>query len=595
MTFQVYYRKWRPQRFLELVGQEHVSTTLRQAVKQGRVAHSYLFCGPRGTGKTSTARVLAKTVNCRGPMEGDPCNACPPCQAISEGRFMDLIELDAASNRGIDEIRNIRDKVNLSPVEGGRKVYIIDEAHMLTEHASNAFLKTLEEPPAHAIFILCTTEPHKILPTIISRCQRFDFRRLSSEAIRERLSGICAEERVDVDGEALSALARSAGGSLRDAENLLEQLVVSTDHPIGLAQVSDLLGLGPGRQALEFVQYLLTKNASGALSTINRAAWDGADVRQLHRQAVELVRAVLMIQYNAKEALDLAPDITKELETLAPNTTPALVLKSLKLLGEANTRYHAYPSLPLELATVEVCLEGQKEEELKAPPQQTARVSPPPHQRAATSQPEPVSAGGSQEMPTGAAMSGSQEEHRKIEESIPTSTPTPAHSPAPTPSPVAQAKPPTKVSGEDQAAGAQRQDEVEAPDHSPAALGIGATPSEDWWPTLVKNLSRSKGKLYNIGALLRGCNSQLIDGDALVLSFAHRSNLERLQEELDDPQGRKTVEDAVLNVLGASYQLRLTQAGDERASVGSPSAQSPLVRAAISMGARIVEERDPIS
>ena len=180
MTTQVYYRKWRPGRFAELVGQEHVATTLRQAAKQGRVSHSYLFCGPRGSGKTSTARIVAKAVNCLDLQDGDPCNTCANCGQVNEGRFMDIIELDAASNRGIDEIRDIREKVNFAPVQGARKVYIIDEAHMLTDAASNAFLKTLEEPPPHVIFILCTTESHKILPTIISRCQRFDFRRIPS-------------------------------------------------------------------------------------------------------------------------------------------------------------------------------------------------------------------------------------------------------------------------------------------------------------------------------------------------------------------------------------------------------------------------------
>ena len=183
MTSQVYYRKWRPGCFADLVGQEHVANTLRQAIRQGRVSHSYLFCGPRGTGKTTTARIVAKAVNCLDPQEGDPCNRCAICVSFNEERFMDTIEMDAASNRGIEDIREIRDKVNFAPAEGQRKVYIIDEAHMLTDQASNAFLKTLEEPPAHVIFILCTTEAHRILPTIVSRCQRFDFRRLPSERI----------------------------------------------------------------------------------------------------------------------------------------------------------------------------------------------------------------------------------------------------------------------------------------------------------------------------------------------------------------------------------------------------------------------------
>ncbi|MBI4300451.1 MAG: DNA polymerase III subunit gamma/tau, partial [Chloroflexi bacterium] len=225
MTSQVFYRKWRPSTFAEVVGQEPVTRTLRNALIEERLAHAYLFCGPRGTGKTSTARILAKAVNCLGPtVDREPCNTCSTCQAISEGRALDLIEIDAASNRGIDEIRDLREKVNYAPNEMRYKVYIIDEVHMLTEPAFNALLKTLEEPPRHTIFILATTEVHKIPATILSRCQRFDFRRLPLGAATDRLRHICAEEGIEAEVEALNLIARSATGSLRDAENLLQQL-----------------------------------------------------------------------------------------------------------------------------------------------------------------------------------------------------------------------------------------------------------------------------------------------------------------------------------------------------------------------------------
>ena len=570
MTSQVYYRKWRPRRFRELVGQEHVSSTLCQAVIQGRVAHSYLFCGPRGTGKTSAARVLAKAVNCVGPQDGDPCDACGHCLALNEGRFMDLIELDAASNRGIDEIRSIRDKINLGPVEGGYKVYIIDEAHMLTEHASNAFLKTLEEPPSHAIFILCTTEPHKILPTIISRCQRFDFRRLSSSVIIERLRIICLGEGVEVEEGAFKALAHSAGGSLRDAENLLEQLVVSSGGRIGIQEVHDLLGLGQGEWALEFVQYFLLGNSTAALAAINRASWDGLDLRQIHRQAVELLRGVLMLQCGSRDSLDLPQETIKWLEELAPKVSTARVMRSLKLLGEVNMRYDIPSTLPLELAVVEVCL-GEAADQASGQPTPLLRSSS--AQGRATPRPP---------------------------ESVPVSSTTPRSSPFRERGVGDAGRPATGETAVTQGPPIEgtsppRQPPARGPNDlaPPGQVGLGTDDMlQQQWGALVRTLSRYKGKRFNIGALLRDCKNQHIDGETLVLTFAHRSHLERMQEELDDPQGMRIVAEALLSSLGASYQLRLTLLDDDGPSSVPPVTQSPLVRAALSMGAKIVDERE---
>ena len=386
MTSQVYYRRWRPGSFVELVGQEHVATTLRQSVKLNRVSHSYLFCGPRGSGKTTTARIIAKAVNCLDLQDGDPCNACTICQAINDGRFMDIIELDAASNRGIDEIRDIREKVNFSPGQGSRKVYIIDEAHMLTDAAANAFLKTLEEPPGHVIFVLCTTEAHKILPTIVSRCQRFDFRRIPSELIYRRLTEMVEAEGANVDNEALRLVSRYASGSLRDAQNLLEQLVVSSSDGVGLRQVEDLLGLGHGEGWLDLVRYLLLGNTSASLGLINQAAWDGTDLRQLHRQTQELLRAVLHLQWNSGQSLDLADHVVAQLGELVGQLPPWRIVKALKTWGEVNMRYDAPSTLPLEMAAVEIC-EAQAappadlnppgpSEPVKTQPQATPRPAP---------------------------------------------------------------------------------------------------------------------------------------------------------------------------------------------------------------------------
>ncbi len=569
MPFQVYYRKWRPQRFRDLVSQNHVSTTLRQAIQQDRVAHSYLFCGPRGTGKTSTARVLAKAANCLGPEEGDPCNVCGPCLAVNEGRFMDLIELDAASNRGIDEIRNIRDKVNLAPVEGKRKVYIIDEAHMLTEHASNAFLKTLEEPPGHAIFILCTTEPHKILPTIISRCQRFDFRRLTSSAIVERLRTISVEEGVEADGEALEALAHASGGSLRDAENLLEQVVVSYGQAIGLKEVQELLGLDQGEEALELTRYLLMGNTSAALATINRAAWDSGDLRELHRQTVDMVRGVLMLQCGSKDSVDLPGEVMKELEDLSPKTPAARVMRSLKLLGEVSLKHDASSPLPLELAVVELSLEESAQPVLDqadaARRPQAAR--PAVSERPARQAPPPAAAEPSVTSPP--RMPPVKEAPVR-----PQMTPTASKS----------SPPPTQET--------QQRDGGRSPTPGDGGSIEGTGGLQEQWGMLIKTLSRYKGKRFNIGALLRDCKSQQIEGDTLLLTFAHRSHLERIQEELDDPQGRKTVGDALVKSFGSALGLKLILSEDNGGATTPSATKSPLVRAALSMGARITEERE---
>jgi DNA polymerase-3 subunit gamma/tau len=558
MTSQVYYRKWRPSSFSDLAGQDHIATTLRQAVKQGRVSHSYLFCGPRGTGKTTTARVLAKAVNCLDSQGGDPCNACLICRSINEGRFMDIIELDAASNRGIDEIRDIRDKVNFSPVEGKRKVYIIDEAHMLTDQASNAFLKTLEEPPAHVIFILCTTEVNKILPTIISRCQRYDFRRLPADIIYRRLVEISQGEGATAEPEALRLVARYAAGSLRDAENLLEQLVVSYGDGVGLHQVEELLGLGNSERWLELVKYLLMGNTSASLGIINQAAWEGTDLRQLHRQTLELLRAAMLLEWGSADTLDLPDHVTGELKELVGHLPPWRIVKALKIWGELNMRYDAPSTLPLELAVVEICSD---------------EIAPPP-----AAGPDPVSY-----RPRGQASSSAPANDRPASPPPASAATAERRSPPPErprPAPPNRPSPTTPQAS------------------SPAASLPASAANVDGdlhsrWLATVKALARCKGKKYNLGALLRDCKADTItlEGETLVLCFTHRTNMERMQEEMEDPNGRRMVAEAVGKFFGESYTVKLTLNGDSGDSGPTRSIQqSPLVRTALGMGARILEE-----
>ena len=550
MTSQVYYRKWRPSSFKELAGQEHVSTTLRQSVRLGRMSHSYLFCGPRGCGKTTTARIIAKAANCLDLQDGDPCNACTVCQAINDGRFMDIIELDAASNRGIDEIRDIRDKVNFAPVQGRRKVYIIDEAHMLTDAASNAFLKTLEEPPGHVIFVLCTTEAHRILPTIISRCQRLDFRRIPSETVFGRLSEIADAEGVSVEPAALRMIARYAAGSLRDAENLLEQLVVSCPDGVTSEQVEKLLGLGSDEAALELVKYLLLSNTTASLSAVNQAAWEGSDLRQLHRQTSDLLRAFMHLQWGSEDAVDLPEHVRAQLRELVGQQPSWRIVHALKVWGAVNMRYDAPSTLPLELAVVEICEES-------AAPAPVAEAPPPvPAQRAPAAQ-----------APRPAPPPREPRADR----------PPPRERPAPAP--------------------------ASTPSQSPEPAGAGAGPTagdsnELWvqWNNTVKALSRHKGKKYNLGALLRDCkvNSISLDGQPLVLPFTNKANLERMQEELEDPTSRKRLSDVLGESFGdgCDYQLILANGQQAGGGASNPAQQSSLVRAAQGMGAKIIQVMD---
>ncbi len=578
MTSQVYYRKWRPGCFEDLVGQEHVATTLRQAIRLGRVSHSYLFCGPRGTGKTTTARILAKAVNCLDPQDGDPCNQCSVCQSFNEERFLDTIEMDAASNRGIEDIREVRDKVNFAPVEGRRKVYIIDEAHMLTDQASNAFLKTLEEPPAHVIFILCTTEANRILPTIVSRCQRFDFRRLPSERIYGRLAEITEGEGVAVAADALRLVARYAAGSLRDAENLLEQLVVSYGDGVTLAQVEELLGLGHGDRWLDLVKYLLMGNTTASLEIINQAAWDGVDLRQMHRQTLELLRAAMLLEWSAADALELPEHVSAQLKELSGSLPNWRIVKALRIWGEVNMRYDAPSTLPLELAVVEICNDDV------APPVEAARTEPAarpmtaPQQRRPAANPSPSPA-------TARAGTGD-----RADAAAPSGTGGPTGAPAP----ARAAEGPRTAPVRPQAAG---QGDVPAtgPSSAPAATpGGGGDDVPGMWMATVKALGRATGKRYNLGALLRDCkpNTITLEGDTLLIPFVHRPNMERMQEELEDPNARNLVTEAVTRYFGTPYQFRITLAGEseEGAQANRPNQHSPLVRTALNLGARIVED-----
>ena len=356
MGSEVFYRKWRPQTLSEVLGQEPVTQTLRHAVESGKIAHAYLFYGPRGTGKTSTARILAKAVNCPNQTGGEPCNACDLCRSITEGRALDVIEIDAASNRGIEEIRSLREKANYAPGLARFKVYIIDEVHMLTEAACNALLKTLEEPPPHVIFVLATTEAHKVITTIVSRCQRFNFHRLQQTEIMDKLKLICEKEGIHVESGALELIARAATGSLRDAENILQQMIAYYGNQIELAKVQTELGIGWDSRVRQLARCIVNRDVAAGLKVINNLNSDGVDLRQFNLGLVEYLRGLLLAKSRCEEALDVTSEDLAEMGSLTANVTMNYLLKAVKSFSAVDFRIDNYSALSLELALLDCAL-----------------------------------------------------------------------------------------------------------------------------------------------------------------------------------------------------------------------------------------------
>jgi len=535
MTSQVFYRKWRPQTLTEVVGQEHVTQTLANALKTGRVAHAYLFCGPRGTGKTSTGRILAKAVNCQKKGKGGPCNACAICKAITEGQAMDVVEIDAASNRGIDDIRELRERVNFAPNVAKYKVYIVDEVHMLTEPAANALLKTLEEPPPHVKFVLATTEPHKVPTTILSRCQRFDFKRIPQAAMVSRLTSICEQEGIAIEPAALKLIARSATGSMRDAENLLEQLVAYYGNEIEPHQVQAILGITGDPRAQELAKYIIDRDVSAGLATINSAANDGLDLRQFNRELVEYLRGLLLIKAGADEAIDLTPEAVEEMKTLAARASLDQLSQAVKLFRQVDVDFDGFSPLPLELAFVECALPAEEEAPTFTPQPRAAKKEAP----AVTPQPRAA----------------------KKE--------TPAITPQPQAREEAVAAPPEAV---------EKREEPRAipmPELSPEIEQL-----RNRWREVVASL-RGMGSRGNLDAFLRSaCEPVALEGDTIILGFYYAFH----KEKIEDPKYRHMVEQKVSEVFGATYKIRCRLIG--------PKSKGHLVEAALQMGAKIIDREE---
>ncbi len=362
------YLRWRPQVFANLVGQDHIKNTLLNALKKNKVGHAYLFCGPRGTGKTTTARLLAKALNCEKQKNGEPCNKCENCIEVNENKVLDLIEIDAASNRGIDEIRDLRDKSRVAPAKSKYKIFIIDEVHMLTKEAFNALLKTLEEPPKHVIFILATTEVQKVPVTILSRCQRFDFHLINQDDLRDKLKKIAKKEEIKIDDDSLDLIIRKARGSYRDSESLLDQLSVFSDNEIDFEITKTVLGLPDFKKISDLAESLLKKDGKKSIRKLEEILDGGEDPEQLVLGLVDFFRNCLLVKIGGDDlSRELSKDDLELFKKITEKNQSRDFILLLDLLNQANAQLKVtdIQRLPLEIAVLDFCKDEAKSQDLK--------------------------------------------------------------------------------------------------------------------------------------------------------------------------------------------------------------------------------------
>jgi len=574
VSAEVWSRKWRPRTFDEVVGQKHVTQTLARAVALDRVAHAYLFCGPRGTGKTSTARILAKAVNCEanrhesgGPQQGrsrgQPCDECDSCRAVTENRALDLIEMDAASNRGIDEIRSLRDKVGYSPNSSRYKVYLIDEVHELTQFAFDALLKTLEEPPAHVLFVLATTEAHKVPETILSRCQRFDFTRIKLADVVARLRQIAEAEGIEITNGALELIARRATGSLRDAENLFEQTVAAQGNVLTEDNIRGGAAATGDQRATALVKAALQRRLADALNLVAEVRDDGNDLRQFTTAVVQHLRSVLLVRAGAEASLALSADADaiEALRVVAAETPVIEVLRLAKSLSATDFRADPQSPLPLELALIEFV-----ETPVLAPPAQKA------------AQPENEEA---RPKPTGSQPSGAVDRIRSA--ITPRSgPPPPARGPAVEVVPSARSNgtlgavgTPASVSDSDSARLVPRQS------GAPAAVTLEDAQRRfrDIYER-CSELDRSAARLLNSG----GCDIVGIDAAVVTIGMRH-PRMVTLAAAV-----ASTIRRSVNEILGGEYTVTYTHVPDvpSRLQLSAADQPSHLLDEALKLGAKPV-------
>ncbi len=536
---EAYYRKWRPLGWESLIGQDHIVQTLKNAIIQDRIAHAYLFSGPRGTGKTSTARIIAKAVNCLADDKKDkPCNACEHCQAINAGRFLDLIEIDAASNTSVDDVRSLREKINYSPSQGEYKVYIIDEVHMLSNAAFNALLKTLEEPPQHAIFVLATTEVHKIPATVLSRCQRHEFRRIPLKTIQTQLAEIAEKEKITIEPSALTEIARQATGSMRDAVSLLDQLA-STGDDVTLQFTKEVLGTAGNEFITHLIEAIVERNAGNAISIVNHTLDSGSDPRQFGRQVVNYLRNLLLVKMNNTESLETTQEEIDQLTMLSQKISLEMVLAAIDIFDRSTESNSIgwQPSLQLELAVLHACGSGRKEQAPQVSErQQKVKASPPAEVKVPK---KPI------EVPAAVETSADVEKFSKKEEKTP----------------------------------------KETPKKTAQNIDVEQNGIETYWKEIKEIAKNISGET---GALLNSCRSATIKKGIVVLEFS--SSI--LQSKMENGNNLNNARRAIQELTGVAYNFRceVTKTDNQQSKEDQTIDKDGMVGEALSLGGKMRKE-----
>ena len=554
---EVYYRKWRPKIISEIIGQDSVSKILLNSVTSNRIAHAYIFSGPRGSGKTSTARILAKAINCLNSTNGEPDISCENCLSIENKTSLDLIEIDAASNRGIDDIRELSDKINFVPNKSNYKVYIIDEVHMLTDPAFNALLKTLEEPPNHAIFILATTDIDKVPLTIISRCHRLDFKRVSLQSIIIKLQFICKKEGITFNNKELDLIARQSYGSLRDAENLLEQLVVAYGNELKISEINEFFHTDNYDMAYDLIKHILDNNLRDALIKIDFINQSGIDIKNLLKSIIEIFRVFILLKNDIMSDLSFNIDKMKNIKPLIQNYSLDNIIFAITEFNDIYLKNKVVSILDIELAMINICSYKNV---------QTNKLS--------------DSLNKNEYLTKDESNKYNSTNSEVNSDKLPTKDKSNKYNS--TNSEVNLDKSPSiNISKEANII----IDDVNIKDETL----VNDPLVEDNWNDIKKKL-RNVGKRFKIGALLNVSKTRIINEDSLIVTFSHKSHVERLDNEITDPVVQKEVADILKEILITVNKIKPRNADDIKEVITDRS--SHLVRSAQNFGAQVFEKNE---